>query len=247
MNREVFFESQLKNIHDSQKWMWAILAGFSVFTAIKKILEHHKSANVFPSLDEQIGPYLFFLVVLTVVYRFYVADSRILDYYYDSVLKSLNNSQDKQLFLDYLAKLDRSQFFFDATGRVVQYFLIVFVASNIASYRDFTISITLLLIFNAIYSRMICSTFQIKTEGIVDENIRTEMNFGKARKIWIYNNLSFAIILTALLSFQPPFALLQTSTALLLLANSVLDIFLLNNVYLPDYKRMNQTPTDGSS
>lgn len=141
MSRRKYVESQIKNVHDSQKWFWVVLAGFSVISAIKWILEYWASISIdsicpFDNFISQVTPFGYFAVLIYVIYRFYLGDNRILDHYYDSVPKSILETEDDK-FWTYIGRLSPFKIWLDSTGRIIQYLFIVAAALSLHEIEYF--------------------------------------------------------------------------------------------------------------
>lgn len=219
MDKIIFIKNQVKNVHDSQKWMWSVLAGFSMFNATKILIENSGENFLFT-----LTCYLIFLLFL---FRFYVGDNRILDYYYDSIPCALNDN----VFWEYIKTLPPKNIAIDSIIRVVQYFFIVAAAINLDNIERFVGCLAFLLFINSLYSFIILKFIDTNSDSIIKKHLKKNIDFETYRKIWKLNNILSFIFISLWFYFYKSYDFLL----LLLFINSIIDMYFCKEVYFPNY------------
>lgn len=237
--KAVFVKSQIKNHHNAQKWLWVFLTGFAVLTSTRDLVDDFSWSHL-----------LWYFLFMVLLYRFFVGDNRILDYIYDSVPDALCEIEDRKAFREYVVNLsDVRMLMFDGISRVAQLLILLAAAAKVGEPERFVHLLVPVLLVNALICSIAESLEHRRGQGrttseLVKEVLGYELDLGYCRRVWAYNNVTFAFLLLAAmvanLTAGAGAGLLIWIAYLLLLANSAIDLFAFEKVreiYIPRFSR----------
>ena len=256
-----FLLNEIKNYSDTHKWMWTVLLGFAFIGATRGLIDAlwDPETNIYAYNWPSVACYTVFV---TFIYRFYVGDRRIVDYLYSSVATASAARGDATL-KTFLSFIGRGTLLWESSSRVFQ--MIFFIAAALLIDRpvQFAHAITALLLANS----LICLCWILFTLGrraefhkLTDQVVGSEFKYKRYRLIWLGNNLAFGLLGIAVISLlrdlptgNPRAECLAGLFAVLLLLNSVIDLYFCRAVYLPKFEQLlgkqinGQTPEDARS
>lgn len=236
MRNAKFIRSQLEAYFESQKWIWTILAGFATFKATTMFIDTVQPIDAIGNtqidvlLNSTTAFYLFFIIT---IYRFYVSDHRILDYYYVSVPSSYTDEDPD--FVRYLETLTPSLMVFDGVTRVFLYLLFYGAAYYLGNDVGFCLFVGALLIADAFFSLII---FHWPNGSSRDALITTLLGyhipFEENRYWWFAINIIVGSLVVWLAISKPEFFFSWYKLALLaLFGGALIDFCLCRRAYLP--------------
>lgn len=225
----------LENMHDSLKWLWLIIMGFSLVNAIEvyvKLLSLEKVTNPYDLLRLfLVAPTLVFFSFILVFIRFYLGDSRFLDLSYKETQYSrglgaeLKKYSGRKRATDIMLLLSHGIFFY-------------FMSFHIGNAYYYVYFFIILMVVNVIWLWLqILARIGSNHYKGPDELIGG-MDGTKVLIIWSINNLIFAVVLILTVFSDLPQVQSFFICIGLTILNSIIDFRFTWNYYFPPYHEL---------
>ena len=217
----------LFNLHDSLKWLWLILMGFSLVNAVEvyaKLLNPQDAEKPFDLVKMfLVEPTIVFISFILVFIRFYFGDSRFLDLSYKEtqykrgLITELDKYSGVKRALDIMLLLNHGTFFYFMSFHIgnstyYSYYFIVLMVVNV-----FWLLLQVLAGINAKYPE--------------PDPLIGNMKGYRVLLTWCINNLLFAIIISYVIFSELPQGI-KLCIGLTIL-NSVVDLCFTWKYYFP--------------
>ena len=228
----------LSNLHDSLKWLWLIIMGFSLVNAIEvyaKLLCPRNVENSFDLVNMFLAePSIVFISFILVFIRFYFGDSRFLDLSYKETQYSrglkaeLDKYNGRKRTLDIMLLLNHGIFF---------YFMSFYIGDS-AYYSYFFV---ILMIVN-VFWLLLQVIAGINAKYPEQDPLIGNMKGNQVLLKWSINNLLFVVIISYVIFSELPHRI--RICIMLTILNSLVDFRLTWKYYFPPLRDLYER--DGS-
>ncbi len=222
----------LEHIHQSLKWSWQIVMGFSLVAATQEV---YMAIYEPVGIDYPVISACFFVFAFIPIFvRFYFGDSRYLDEHY----LEFRVWKDVDIFMaDLRAKLSKTRRALDIVLLLTHGIFFVFLAKSINNPYLFVINYFFLLVLNVMWLHIIARVEAKKNKKYGIE--REENSIINYPRIWVINNIIHIVILGGILGFQFYYSWFENSVLywwclVIIASNSGWDLYLTRLFYFPD-------------